>query len=57
MSIPISQFICPPYPLGNHKLVVYICDSISPSLFKVTLMRYNLHSINYILFFFFGRTA
>ena len=29
MSIPISQFIPPPpFPLGNHKFVFYICDSI-----------------------------
>ena len=30
MSIPISLFIPPPlFPLGNHKFVFYICDSIS----------------------------
>ena len=30
LSIPISQFIPPALPpLGNHKLVFYICDSIS----------------------------
>ena len=30
MSIPISQVIPPPpFPLGNHKFIFYICDSIS----------------------------
>ena len=30
MSIPVSQFIPPPFPrLGNHKFVLHICDSIS----------------------------
>ena len=30
MSIPIFQIIPPyPFPPGNHKIVFYICDSIS----------------------------
>ena len=29
MSIPISQFILPYFPPGNHKFVSYIWDSIS----------------------------
>ena len=29
MSIPISHFILPPLPPGNHKFVFYICNSIS----------------------------
>ena len=28
MSIPISQFIPTPFNLGNHKFVLYICDSL-----------------------------
>ena len=28
MSIPISKFISPPFPSGNHNFVFYICDSV-----------------------------
>ena len=29
MSIPISQLIPPPYPLGIHMFILYVCVSIS----------------------------
>ena len=29
MSIPVSQVTPPPFPLGDSKIDLYICDSIS----------------------------
>ena len=43
MSVPISQFILPPLPHGNHKFIFYICDSV---VFKIGSI---------VLFFFFFR--
>ena len=36
MSVAISQVIpIPPFPLGNHKFVFYICKSIAAAAAKV----------------------
>ena len=41
MSIPIFQFI-PPHPLppGNHKVIFYICNSISVITLKKKAIMY-----------------
>ena len=40
MLTPISQFIPPPlFPPGNHKTILYVCDSISVGIFIFLMGR------------------
>ena len=52
MSVPISQFIPPRLPLGNHKFVFCICDSPLLSSFQTVILCFHL-VLELVTFFFF----